>query len=299
MSPILVIGSTGHVGSQVVAQLSDKGVPVRAMTRKPRAARLPAQVELVQGDLTSPETLEPALNGVDTLFLVWTAPPAAFPEILERIARRARRIVYLSAPLKTPHPFFQQPNATRVVAEQIERSIEASGLEWTFLRPGMFACNASHWWGQQLRAGDLMRWPYLDVPTAPIDPRDIAAIGVRALCENGHAGAEYVLTGPESLTQREQISIVGSVLGRSLHIEEMTPDEARKELVSVMNWGMAPATSVSAVIEKLLSAWGAAVGLPAFVSTTFAEITGTRPRTFRQWAGDHAGEFLGLASTAA
>ena len=90
-----------------------------------------------------------------------------------------------------------------------------------------------------------MRWPYLDVPTAPIDPRDIAAIGVRALCENGHAGAEYVLTGPESLTQREQISIVGSVLGRSLRIEEMTPDEARKELVSVMNWGMASATSVT------------------------------------------------------
>jgi uncharacterized protein YbjT (DUF2867 family) len=292
MSPILVIGSTGHIGSQVVAQLSDKGVPVRAMTRKPGAARLPGQVELVQGDLTSPESLEPALNGVDKLFLVWTAPPATFPKILERIARRARRIVYLSAPLKTPHPFFQQPNATRVVAEQIERSIEASGLEWTFLRPGMFACNAPHWWRQQLRAGDLMRWPYLDVPTAPIDPRDIAAIGVRALCENGHAGAEYVLTGPESLTQREQISIVGSVLGRSLRIEEMTPDEARRELVSVMNWGMAPATSVSAVIEKLLSAWGAAVGLPAFVSTTFAEITGTRPRTFRQWAGDHAGEFV-------
>jgi uncharacterized protein YbjT (DUF2867 family) len=245
----------------------------------------------VQGDLTSPETLEPALTGVDSLFLVWTAPPATFPEILERIASRVRRIVFVSAPLKTPHPFFQQPNATRVVAEQMERSIEASGLEWTFLRPGMFACNAPHWWGQQLRAGDLIRWPYLDVPTAPIDPRDIAAIGVRALCEDGHAGAEYVLTGPESLTQREQISIVGSVLGRSLRIDEMTSDEARKELVSVMDWGMAPATSVSAVIEKLLSAWGAAVGLPAFVSTTFAEITGTRPHTFRQWAGDHAGEF--------
>ncbi len=98
--------------------------------------------------------------------------------------------------------------------------------------------------------------------------------------------------------QREQISIVGSVLGRSLHIEEMTPDEARKELVRVMDWGMAPATSVSAVIEKLLSAWGAAAGLPAFVSTTFAEITGTRPRTFREWAGDHAQEFLRPASTA-
>jgi uncharacterized protein YbjT (DUF2867 family) len=299
MSPILVIGATGHVGSEVTAQLIDKGLPVRAMTRKPGAARLPAQAELVQGDLTSAETFELALNGVDTVFLVWTAPPGAFPEVLERMAARIRRVVYLSAPLKTPHPFFQQPNGTRVVAEQIERAIEGSGLEWTFLRPGMFACNAPHWWGQQLRAGDLVRWPYLDVPTAPIDPRDIAAIGVRALCENGHGGAEYVLTGPESLTQREQIAIVGSVLGRPLRIEEMTPDDARKEMVSVMDWGMAPATPVSAVIEKLLSAWGAAAGLPAFVSNTFAEMTGARPRTFRQWAGDHAREFPALASTAA
>jgi uncharacterized protein YbjT (DUF2867 family) len=299
MRPILVIGSTGHVGSHVVAQLSNRGARVRAMMRKPQIARLPAHVELVQADLTSPETLEPALNGVDSVFLVWTAPPATFPEILQRIAKRARRIVYLSAPLKTPHPFFQQPNATRVVAEQIEQAIEASGLEWTFLRPGMFACNAPHWWGQQLRAGDLVRWPYLDVPTAPIDPRDIAAIGVRALCEDGHARAEYVLTGPESLTQREQISIVGSVLGRPLRIAEMTPDEARNELVSVMDWGTAPAAAISSVIEKLLSAWGAAVGLPAFVSTTFAEITGTQPRTFRQWAADHAEEFLRIASTAA
>jgi uncharacterized protein YbjT (DUF2867 family) len=295
MAPILDIGSTGHVGSQVVAQLSDKGLPVRALARKPGATRLPAHVEFVQADLTSPETIEPALNGVDTVFLVWTAPAATFPEILKRIGTRARRIVYLSAPLKTPHPFFQQPNATRVVAEQIEQSIEASGLEWTFLRPGMFACNAPHWWGQQLRAGDGIRWPYLDVPTAPIDPRDIAAIGVRALCEDGHAGAEYVLTGPESLTQREQISIIGSVLGRSLRIEEMTPDQARTELVSVMNWGMAPATAVSAVIEKLLSAWGAAAGLPAFVSTTYADLTGTPPRTFRQWTEDHAHEFLAAA----
>ena len=291
MSPILVIGSTGNVGSQVVAQLNAQGTPVRALTRRPAAAHLPAQIELVQGDLTLPHTLEPALDGVDTAFLVWTAPPAAFPAILERLARRLRRIVFLSAPLKTPHPFFQQPNSARAAAEEIERRIEASGLQWTFLRPGMFACNAPHWWKQQLRAGNLIRWPYLDVPTAPIDPRDIAAIAVRALCEDGHQGAEYVLTGPESLTQREQIAIAGSVLGRSLRIEEMTPDEARRELVSVMEWGMAPASSISAVIEKLLSAWGAAAGQPAFVSTTCAELTGVAPRTFREWAGDHAAQF--------
>lgn len=205
MAPVLVIGSIGHAGSQVVAQLSDKGVAVRALVRRPEAARLPARVEMVQGDLASPATLEPALNGVDSLLLLWTAPPATFPQVLERIANRVRRIVFLSAPLKTPHPLFQQPNATRGVAEQMERAIEASGLERTFPRPGMFACNTPQWWGRQLRAGNLVRWPDLDVPTAPIDPRDIAAIGARALCEPGHAGAEL-----------------------SLRIQKMTPDEARK-----------------------------------------------------------------------
>ena len=96
----------------------------------------------------------------------------------------------------------------------------------------MFAANALCWWAPQIRAGgDVVRWPHLAAPTAPIDERDIAAVAVRALCEDGHAGAEYVLTGPQSLSQFEQISTIGGVIGRSLRIEEMSPDEARRELL--------------------------------------------------------------------
>src|SRR5207248_6162678 len=135
----------------------------------PDAARFSSQVETARGDLTIPETLDRCLNGVDTVFLVWTAPLAAVGPALERITKRARRIVFLSAPLKTPHPLFQQPNPVRAIAEQIEREIEASALRWTFLRPGMFAGNALRWWVPQIRAGDLVRWPYLAAPTAPID----------------------------------------------------------------------------------------------------------------------------------
>ena len=113
--------------------------------------------------------------------------------------------------------------------EQIERLIETSGLQWTFLRPGMFAANALHWWAPQIRVGDLVRWPYLAAPTAPVDERDIAAVAIRALCEDGHAGAEYVLSGPQSLSQFEQVSAIGRVIGRSLRIEEISPDEARRE----------------------------------------------------------------------
>jgi uncharacterized protein YbjT (DUF2867 family) len=170
------------------------------------------------------------------------------------------------------------------MVEQIEQLIEASGLEWTFLRPGMLAANALGWWASQIRGGDVVRWPYVEVPTAPIHERDIAAVAVRALCENGHAGAEYVLTGPQSLTHAMQVSIIGRAIGRSLEIEEISPDQWRRECLPY--W---PAT----VVNMLLDAWAAAVGQPAFVTSTVAELTGLPARTFLDWATDHAAEFRG------
>jgi uncharacterized protein YbjT (DUF2867 family) len=282
MNRILVIGGTGTVGRQVVSQLAATGAKVRALARNPNAAGFPPPVEVVRGDLTLPETLDSCLEGIDTVFLVWTAPAAAVAPALERIGNRARRIVFLSAPLKTAHPLFQQPNPSRSIAEQIERLIETSGLQWTFLRPGMFAANALSWWAPQIRVGDVVRWPYLAVPTAPIDERDIAAVAVRALCEDGHGGAEYVLTGPQSLSQFEQVSSIARVIGRSLSIEEISPDEARRELLTI-----GPLVAVN----MLLQAWDAAIGQPAHVTSTVAEITGTPPHTFLEWATDHVAAF--------
>ncbi|MBZ5622351.1 MAG: NAD(P)H-binding protein [Acidobacteriia bacterium] len=282
MNRILIIGATGRVGRQVVSQLPATGVRVRALARNPQTAGLPPHVDVVRGDLTLPETLDACLDGIDAVFLVWTAPPATVAPALERIAKHARRIVFLSAPLKTAHPLFQQPNPLRALGEQIERLIETSGHQWTFLRPGMIAANALWWWAPQIRAGDVVRWPHLDAPTAPIDERDIAAVAVRALCEDGHAGAEYVLTGPQSLSQFEQISTIGGVMGRSLRIEEMSPEEAKSELLPFI-----PELGV----KMLLDAWAAAIGQPAFVTSTVAEITGTPARTFRDWAADHATDF--------
>src|SRR4051794_7455170 len=124
MKPILVIGASGTVGSQVVSQLLDAGARVRAMSRRPETMNLPANVDVVRGDLTDAASLEPCLDDVDTLFLVWTAPPNAADGAIGAIAKRARRIVYLSAPHKTPHPFFQQPNAVAVMHSNNERLIE-------------------------------------------------------------------------------------------------------------------------------------------------------------------------------
>jgi uncharacterized protein YbjT (DUF2867 family) len=280
--PVLITGATGRVGRKVVDHLLEAGVPVRALSRRPETAELPAAVEVVAGDLTQPESLAAGLRGVSSVFLLWTAPPATVSAVAERLAAHVRRVVFLSSPHQTPHPFFRQPNPMAVLHADIERSLAESGLAATILRPGMFASNTWHWWASSIRQSGVVRWPYGAVETAPIDERDLAAVAARVLVEEGHAGRDYVLTGPESLSQAEQVRAIGEAIGRPIRFEELSPDEFRREVA-----GSYPPP----VVDMLLAAWQAAVGLPAYVTSTVAEITESPARTFRQWAADHADAF--------
>ncbi|HEX3868286.1 MAG TPA: NAD(P)H-binding protein, partial [Gemmatimonadaceae bacterium] len=220
---ILITGATGRVGRLVVGELLRAGVPVRALTRRPEQASLPSAAEVVAGDFTIPASLDAALEGIGTIFLVWTAPLSAASAVVERIAAqpgRTRRVVYLSSPHKTPHPFFQQPNPLRGLHAEVERLLAAAAVDLVVLRPGIFASNAIHWWAPQIRSGDVVRWPYGAAETAPIDERDIARVARHALLDNRHAGGDYVLTGSESLSQAEQVGAIGNAIARRLRFEE-------------------------------------------------------------------------------
>jgi uncharacterized protein YbjT (DUF2867 family) len=167
---------------------------------------------------------------------------------------------------------------------EVERLIAEAGLESTMIRPGMFASNARFWWAPAIRDGDVVRWPYGAAETAPVDERDIAAVAARALYEDGHTGGDYVVTGPESLSQADQVSVIGRVLGRQIRFEELTPDEFRRDTAG--HWS-------GPVVEMLLAAWGAAIGHPAFITSTVADVTGSPARTFHQWVAEHADAFRG------
>ncbi len=265
-------------------ELLRAGVSVRALTRRPESAALPAGVEVVAGDFTAPESLDAPLEGVGAVFLVWTAPSATLPAVIARLAQHTsdepRRIVLLSSPHRTPHPFFQQPNAMRGLHVEVERLLAESGVDVAIVRPGMFASNARHWWGPQIARGDVVRWPYGAAETAPIDERDVAAAAARMLLDDRHARGDYVLTGPESLSQAAQVRTIGDAIGRQLRFEELTPDEFRET-----------AAAWRGVADMLLSAWAATLGHPAFVTSAVQEITGLPPRTFSRWAADNAAAF--------
>jgi len=286
---VLVTGATGRIGRFLVDELLRRGASVRALTRRPEAAVLPPGVEVVGGDFTLPASLDTALAGTSMVFLMWAAPPVTAPAVIKQLASRPRRVVYLSAPFRTPHPFFQQPNPMRDLHAEIEGILAAARLDATILRPGMFASNALHWWGSQISDRGVVRWPYAAVETAPIDERDIAATAVQVLLQDGHAGGDYVLTGPESLSHVAQVRAIGDAVGRSIRFEEVSPEEFRRETAATWPGGVA---------EMLLAAWRAALGQPAFVTSTVREIVGSPARTFHQWAVDHAPAFSGAPGVA-
>lgn len=160
--------------------------------------------------------------------------------------------------------------------------IEQSGLEWTFLRSHSFATNAL-WWAPQIRADGVVREPYGAAARPVIHEQDIAAVAVRVLISGGHGGATYGLTGPQVLTQVEQIHAIGEAIGRPLRFEEISPEAGREKMLT-QGW---PAS----VVDGLLNAYAAMVTEPVPVTTTVEEITGTPARTFREWAVDHADDF--------
>lgn len=283
---VLVTGATGRVGRLVVDELLRAGVSVRALTRRPEEVAFPPGTQVVTGDLTVPASLDDALDGIDAVFLVWTASIDSAAAVVAQLATHSlaqrRRVVYLSAPHRTPHPFFQQPNPLRGLHAEVERLLAIAALDVVVLRPGMFASNALHWWAPQIRSGDVVRWPYGAAETAPVDERDVAAVAARALLDDRHAGGDYVLTGPDSLSQAAQVHAIGRAIGRPLQFDDLSPDEFQRETA---------ATWPASVADMLLDAWRATLDHPAFMTSAIQEILGSPPRSFSQWAADNAAAF--------
>lgn len=274
---IVVTGGTGRVGAQIVAQLRERDLPVRVVSRRP--ARSPEGTEAARADLADPASLEPHLVGADALFLLWPfisaeLTAALAPKLAEIAARHVGRVVYLSA-----QPAGERPGSFWALAE---RAIEDAGVPWTFLRPTGFASNTLMW-ADQIRSGDLVRWPFGAAARALIDERDIAAVAVRVLTEDGHAGSRYVLSGPGVLTQVEQLASIGQALGRDLTWEELPKAEAQHALAAA--WGD-PGFAASA-----LDTWERFVTHPETVTSTVRDVTGTPARSFADWAAANAGAF--------
>jgi uncharacterized protein YbjT (DUF2867 family) len=276
---IVVTGATGNVGREVVRALADRGVPVRAVARRPDAVPLPSPVEVVAADLATPDAVGPALAGARGLFLLGTL---ATPWLLARAGEAGvEHVVVLTSRCVVGG---RPDNAVTGMWLDAEAAVRASGVPWTILRPSGFHANALRWL-PQLRKGDVVRAPWPGVPIASIDPADIAAVAATALTDLGAGlvGAAPPLSGPEPLTPGDQIATLARVLGRPLRYEPLGDAEARAAMLA----DGTPAELVDAQFRFFTD--GEFDDSP--VLDTVRRITGRPPRTFDAWARDNAAAF--------
>ncbi|MFD0151253.1 NAD(P)H-binding protein [Streptomyces sp. NPDC055721] len=277
---ILVTGATGKVGGAVVTQLHAAGVPVRALVRG--ESDFPEGVEAVRGDLGDPASLGTALEGVDSVFLVWPFLSAeGASDVIDAIGKHARRVVYLSSAGVGGEK--EKPGeAITMFHTELERLVEASGLEWTALRPTGFASNTLGW-AEEVRSTGAVRAPLARLARPLIHEADIAAVAVQALMTDALLGARPLLTGPELITQERQVALIGEVIGRPVRLEEIALDEAAEQMTA--------AGYPAELVEAVLPAQEAMIDNPEPVNDEVERITGAPARSFQEWVVDHAADF--------
>ena len=278
---VLITAAGGKVGQHVARQLVEKKVLVRAgIHSQAKASALRENgIEAVVLDFESPASLA-AFKGIDRLFLVTPGSPdqGRHEENILAEAKKAgvKRVVKLSGKIADHQTTgFSQWN------REAERRIKESGIPYTILRGNYFMQN---FFGNadQIKKGAFTNGPAA-MRTALIDARDIAAVAVAALTEDGHAGKTYDLNGPELLDGYAQADVISKVLGRPVRYLDVSVDEFIDQLKSfgLPDW-MVEAFAVSMADPEI----------PGGQSSAEVErILHRKPGTLERFITDHRAAF--------
>jgi uncharacterized protein YbjT (DUF2867 family) len=272
---IVVTGATGNVGRPLVQALVGAGEKVTAVSRRP-AADAPDGVVHLQADLLHPESLEPALDGADALFLLtsaeWHVADGDLTAVLDVVwATGVRRVVLLSS----------QGVGTGRHPSDLEDAVTGSGLAWTLLRPGGFASNDLAWSGS-VRGLRTVFTPFAGIALPVVDPADIADVAAAVLLADGHDGRIYELTGSAPISPRERVAAIGAALGEEVRLVEQPRAEARAQMLRFM-----PEQAVEATLDIL----GEPTPAEQRVSPDVERVLGRPPRAYAEWVGRHVAAF--------
>jgi uncharacterized protein YbjT (DUF2867 family) len=278
---IFVLGATGKVGRALVPALLDAGASVRALTRDPAKARIDPRAEVVKGDLGDPAALPRLLDGAERVFVLTPGHAGPGPEVALAEAAARAGVSHLVKLSTSGVHFGRTDPITRGHAEA-EQAVREAGPAWTILQPGAFMDNRFAW-ARSVREDNAVYVPEGDPASALVHVRDIAAVATLALTRDGHEGATYVLTGGESLTTGQQVSILAETLGRPVaYVEEPVP-AARARMLSY-GWPMK-------AIDGFFALKRESGETECVVFDTVGRLLGRPPSTFAAWTRENAPRF--------
>jgi uncharacterized protein YbjT (DUF2867 family) len=277
---ILISGATGNVGRHLVGMLLDQGVQVRLLVRdEQKVAHLGNRVQRVVGDLNDPVSLTHAMSGVERMYFV-TPETHQVRNLLEAAREAGVKYVVKQSTIEADRSL--GPGKWHREQEEL---VKTYSFEWTFLRPTMLMSNVIEWWGATIKGHSAVYFPGGRSRVPPVDPKDVAAVACRVLTSPGHSGQNYELTGPQALSIREMVSIIGESLGKRVRYIDVPPFLAS---IWMRRFGL-PDYVVVGLMETLGALRRSEY---AYVTDAVASITGSPPRSFETWCRDNRSVFM-------
>lgn len=283
---IVVTGATGNVGSPLMTNLIARGYAPRAVVREKinNPAWENAGVEQVEADLNDVESLAKAFDGADKVF--------SLSPLVENLVELGKTTIEAAKRAEVKYIVRSSALGAGINAPitmgrwhgEIERAIENSGLDYTFIQPASFFQNYLGY-ADTIKKNNAFYLPMGDGKVSLIDARDIAAVAVAALTETGHAGKKYALTGGESLSGEDIAATLSEITGRPINYVDVPEDKAREQMLD----SKMPEWMVTLVME--LNGLGKA-GYLAEVLPTVEQVTGQKPRTFHAFVEENRAAFV-------
>jgi uncharacterized protein YbjT (DUF2867 family) len=269
---ILVIGSTGTIGTPLVKALLAKGENVKAASRTGKAAD---GAEGVRFDYTDASTFADAFDGVDRLFLILAGGRLdtidALTPVVEEASRRKVKIVFLSV--------FGVDADDSIPYRQVELKIIASGVPYVILRPNWFADNFHSYWKAGIEHGEIAV-PAGEGKTSFIDVRDIAGSAAAALTTAAFDGKAFNLTGPRAIGYGEAAAIISQAIGKPVSYSPVS-DEV---FIGILTGAGVPkdyASFLASIFHPVREGWTSAV------TGDVETLTGHAPRSLETYVADH------------
>lgn len=269
---ILVIGSTGTIGTSLVKALLAKGESVKAASRTGKAAE---GAEGVRFDYTDASTYTDAFDGVDRLFLILAGGRLdaidALTPVVEEAARRNVKIVFLSV--------FGVDADDSIPYRQVELKIIASGAPYVILRPNWFADNFHTYWKAGIEHGQIAV-PAGEGKSSFIDVRDIADSAAAALTSTAFDNKAFNLTGPKALSYGEAAAIISQAIGKPVGYSAVSDDV----FIGILTGAGVPkdyAAFLASIFYPVREGWTSAV------TGDVETLTGHAPRSLETYVADH------------